>query len=67
MKKILFVVILFLFTFCVSGEDEFSTVDTNLGSIRGRYLKSHLGNSFLAFRGIRYAEEPVGELRFQVN
>lgn len=65
--SIFFYVILFLFAFCVSGEDEFFTVNTDKGSIRGRYLKSRLGRSFLAFRGIRYAEAPVDELRFQVN
>lgn len=41
MKKILCDLIHFLFTFCVSRQDEFSTVDTNEGSIHGRYFESH--------------------------
>ncbi|KAH8292127.1 hypothetical protein KR054_006004 [Drosophila jambulina] len=39
-------------------------VDTDLGRIRGTNLTSRLGVSFHAFRGIRYAEPALGELRF---
>lgn len=50
----------------VSDESDLPVVSTDLGQIRGCYLESRLGNAFLAFRGIRYAEAPVDNLRFQV-
>lgn len=59
----------FIFVLCaffVSAEQEFPVVNTKLGAVRGRYLESRLGNKFLSFRGIRYAEAPVGSLRFEV-
>ncbi|XP_055854089.1 juvenile hormone esterase-like [Episyrphus balteatus] len=40
-------------------------VSTTLGNIRGVKLKSRLGEEFNAFRGIRYAKNPIGELRFK--
>ena len=40
-------------------------VSTNLGRIKGTRLESRLGQHFHAFRGIRYAEPPIGDLRFQ--
>ncbi|KXJ73122.1 hypothetical protein RP20_CCG016470 [Aedes albopictus] len=40
-------------------------VHTGLGNIRGTILESRLGRKFYAFRGIRYANAPVGQLRFQ--
>ncbi|XP_073818496.1 juvenile hormone esterase-like [Musca autumnalis] len=46
------------------GEDDL-TVDTTAGAIKGARMESRLGAKFWAFRGIRYAEPPVGELRFQ--
>lgn len=49
-----------------SNENDFPVVTTKLGKIRGRFLESRLGNTFLAFRGIRYANAPINELRFQV-
>ncbi|KAH8313271.1 hypothetical protein KR067_003474 [Drosophila pandora] len=39
-------------------------VDTDLGRVRGTNLTSRLGLPFHAFRGIRYAKPPLGELRF---
>ncbi|XP_068155284.1 juvenile hormone esterase [Drosophila tropicalis] len=39
-------------------------IDTELGRIRGTNLTSRLGLGFHAFRGIRYAEPPLGPLRF---
>ena len=50
----------------VSEESYFPIVNINLGEIRGRVLESRLGKPFLAFRGIRYAEAPIDDLRFQV-
>ncbi|XP_055526824.1 carboxylic ester hydrolase-like [Wyeomyia smithii] len=40
-------------------------VNTGLGAIRGLVLQSRLGDDYFAFRGIRYAQPPLGELRFR--
>ncbi|XP_055920832.1 juvenile hormone esterase-like [Eupeodes corollae] len=40
-------------------------VSTSLGDISGSILTSRLGEDFYAFRGIRYAQSPKGDLRFQ--
>lgn len=47
-------------------QEDFPIVRTNLGQIRGRSMTTRLGQLFFAFRGIKYAEAPVNELRFQV-
>lgn len=47
--------------------NEYPEVVTNLGKIKGSNMVSHHGKPFYAFRGIRYAQPPVGELRFKVN
>ncbi|XP_049799890.1 esterase FE4-like [Schistocerca nitens] len=41
------------------------TVDTPLGPIRGRQLNTTTGNPVYTFKGIPYAEPPVGSLRFK--
>lgn len=41
-------------------------VTTPSGKIKGSWMTSRRGREFQAYRGIRYAEPPVGELRFQV-
>nr|QLI62115.1 carboxylesterase 3 [Streltzoviella insularis] len=38
---------------------------TPSGTIRGSWMETRKGRRFQAYRGIRYAEPPVGELRFQ--
>lgn len=43
------------------------TVTTPLGKMKGATIETVLGKSIYAFRGIRYAKPPVGELRFQVQ
>lgn len=43
------------------------TVVTPLGNIQGTTMKSLLGKTIYAFRGIPYAKPPVGELRFKVR
>ena len=43
-------------------------IKTTLGNIAGIRQHTVLGNgSFCSYRGIRYAEAPVGELRFKVS
>ncbi|OAD60209.1 Esterase FE4 [Eufriesea mexicana] len=37
-----------------------------IGKIRGSILNSRLGQKIYSFRGIKYAESPTGERRFQV-
>ena len=41
-------------------------VTTTSGQIQGLWEKSNEGNDFRAFRGIPYAEAPVGDLRFRL-
>lgn len=41
------------------------SIETSLGQVKGIQKESRLGNKFWAFQGVRYAEAPVGELRFQ--
>ena len=40
---------------------------SNLGKVKGSFLSTRLGKSIFSFRGMRYAEPPVGSLRFQVR
>lgn len=47
--------------------DAAPTVTINLGKIRGKYLRLDSGESLYSFRGIRYAQAPINELRFAVK
>lgn len=38
----------------------------DLGQVRGSRMSSASGREILAFRGVPYAEPPVGDLRFRV-
>ena len=38
-----------------------------LGQLRGTQTRTAFGRKFYAFRGVPYAQPPVGELRFRVN
>ena len=40
---------------------------THLGQVRGSRMSSFNQREFIAFRGIPYAQPPVGELRFKVR
>ncbi|XP_051164874.1 uncharacterized protein LOC127283823 [Leptopilina boulardi] len=40
-------------------------VSISLGKIKGSFMQTRLGKEIYSYRGIRYAEPPVGELRFQ--
>lgn len=43
------------------------TIAISLGKIRGKYLTTRSGEFFYSFRGIRYAQAPINELRFMVS
>lgn len=49
----------------VSGDSADFTLTTALGKLKGTYLKSVTEQSFYAFRGIPYAQPPIGEKRFK--
>lgn len=42
-------------------------VQTKLGRVKGLSMKTALGKTILAFRGIYYAKPPTGQLRFKVQ
>lgn len=47
--------------------DSAPTVTIGLGKIRGNFVRTNAGDLLYTFRGIRYAQSPVNELRFAVN
>lgn len=52
----------------LSDLPEHKTVDTKSGRIRGIKELTFFGNKpFYSYRGIPYAEKPIGSLRFKVN
>ncbi|KAH8249604.1 hypothetical protein KR032_010791 [Drosophila birchii] len=53
---------LLLLISAITAEDPI--VELSLGKIQGSTLESFQGNTIYAFRGIRYAQAPVGQLRF---
>lgn len=67
MWKILTYLTLFV---VINAEDAnlYRTVETKNGLIRGIKLKTLLkSREYFAFKGIPYAEKPIGELRFKVS
>lgn len=51
-----------------SEPDSFKMVTTENGAVRGRLELSFLQKvPYYSFKGIPYAQPPVGELRFKVN
>lgn len=55
--------------FANQADDKFNCpiIKTTLGAISGIRQKTVLGNgTFCSYRGIRYAEAPIGKLRFKV-
>lgn len=42
-------------------------VTAPIGRIRGSTMISRLGKKIYSFRGVRYAEPPTGQQRFQVK
>ena len=57
--------VFFAFLLCSTVQSSV-VVETTLGSIRGSSLVSNSSRHVLSFRGVPYAEPPVGLLRFQV-
>lgn len=47
--------------------DAAPTVTISHGKIRGKYIRIDSGESLYSFRGIRYAQAPINELRFAVR
>jgi len=62
--KRLFVVLLSVVLAFASDDPE---VIAPTGRIRGSILTSRLGKKIYSFRGVRYAEPPTGQRRFQVK
>lgn len=60
-KGLLNVVLIFIFMKSTSAQ----VVRINDGELLGSVMQSRLGINFNAFRGIPYAEAPIGELRFK--
>ncbi|XP_023300386.2 juvenile hormone esterase-like [Lucilia cuprina] len=52
-------------TICNAELNPTICVNTSLGEMKGTQMESRSGDKFWAFRGVRYAQPPVGELRFQ--
>lgn len=49
------------------SSEKYPVVNAPVGTFQGSVLTSRLGKIIYSFRGIRYAEAPVGELRFKVS
>ncbi|KAJ8888197.1 hypothetical protein PR048_007684 [Dryococelus australis] len=48
-----------------AASDQGLVVTTAQGQLRGSILRSRLGKDIFSFRGVRFAEPPLGELRFK--
>ena len=60
--------ILALALFCLSAINaEDITVKTDKGAVKGVRIDHDFGQYYYSFRGIRYAQAPVGKLRFKVR
>lgn len=64
----MFLFVLVVVGYCQSHSDGIVSVKLSNGNeVRGRELKTLYANrSYFSFKGIPYAEPPVGELRFKV-
>ncbi|KAI4456237.1 carboxylesterase [Holotrichia oblita] len=69
--NILYTTIFFICTMCIAksygnNKDDIEPhVRTPLGQIKGSILMSRQGKTIYSFKGVRYAEAPVGNLRFK--
>ncbi|XP_046426486.1 juvenile hormone esterase-like [Neodiprion fabricii] len=48
-----------------AGAPNFPVIRLNLGYVRGQWLTSARGKRFAAYKGIPYAQSPLGNLRFE--
>ena len=64
MKSKIFALLSSLVTFKVCNADPIVCVPQG-SCYKGSYLESYEGRQFSSFQGIRYAEPPIGELRFK--
>lgn len=68
-----FIQLLWLPIFFVGGmnvvvHDDYKTVETNTGLVRGKRGTSLFDSiPYYSFKGIPYAKAPIGSLRFKVN
>ena len=58
---------IFLCLFYFSNASGNLQVNITEGTLEGDELKTRLGKSYIAFKGIPYAQPPVGDLRFKVG
>ncbi|XP_012223116.1 esterase FE4 [Linepithema humile] len=66
MKRLFLIVLNIVAVFADNNSTEEHVVTAPIGKIRGSTLTSRLGKTIYAFRGVRYAEPPTGQQRFQV-
>lgn len=50
---------------CAANAATDPLVTTKSGDVLGARLKSHLGSTYFSFKGIPYAEPPLGDMRFR--
>lgn len=70
MKRLFVILILMIAAAVVLADDpadERCEVAAPIGRIRGSTATSRLGKKIYSFRGVRYAEPPTGQQRFQVK
>lgn len=62
------VLFIFMISILVAAQDSSNIeLNTSLGRIKGSFMTTRLGRRIYSFRGIRYAEPPVGQRRFKVQ
>lgn len=67
MKRLFLIFLSIVAVFADHHSTEEHIVTAPTGKIRGSIFTSRLGKQIHAFRGVRYAEPPVGQQRFQVK
>lgn len=52
---------------CAAENMTYPELSISLGKIKGSMMRTRLNKDIYAFRGLRYAESPVGKRRFEVS
>lgn len=66
--QLLWLLIFIVFGFNSALQDEYKTIETNNGLVRGKRGTTLLDNiSYYSFKGIPYAKAPTRSSRFKVN